>query len=320
MASDAIPLPPPEMRPWVGPIDPADYDNPGGTPILDAFGVALEAYDTVFDFGCGCGRQARQLLQQTPRPRRYVGIDVHPGLVGWCRDNLTPVDPAFQFAHHDVYSPRYAPGNSLQLARPFPVEDAAVTLIIATSVFTHLSKDQVEYYLSEVARILAPNGVAYTSWFFFDRAGFPVVPEVACLYTSEQDFAQAVLFDREWFLATVRSLGLAVRQTLPPQLPGYQWTVMLEKRTPASVDRFPLGMDGAEWVSGATLKARAIPALTPEMAAKHHETRHPEVARQPPVPRLFGALAELDQLKRSNAWAIGRALTAPVRMLKALFR
>jgi SAM-dependent methyltransferase len=320
MASDAIPLPPAEMRPWVGPIDPSDYDNPGGTPILDAFGVPLEAYEAVFDFGCGCGRQARQLLQQKPRPRRYVGIDVHARLVEWCRDHLTPVDRGFHFVHHDVYSPWYAPGNSLQLARPFPVEDAAFTLIIATSVFTHLSKDQVEYYLSEVSRILTPNGVAYTTWFFFDRAGFPCVPEVACLYTSEKDFAQAVLFDREWFLATVRSLGLAVRTTIPPQLPGYQWTVLLEKRTAVSVDRFPLGMDGAESVSGATLKPRGIPALTPEMAAKHQQTRHPEVARQPQIPRLFGALAELDELKRSNAWAIGRMLTAPVRMLKTLFR
>jgi SAM-dependent methyltransferase len=308
------------MRPWVGPIDPADYDNPDGTPILEAFGIPLAAYDAVFDFGCGCGRQARQLLQQKTRPRRYVGIDVHKHLIDWCGQNLTPVDSRFFFVHHDVYSPRYAPGNSLQLAEPFPVEDAAFTLIIATSVFTHLTKDQAAYYLSEVSRILTPQGVAYTSWFFFDRASFPCVPDVSCLYTSEIDFAQAVLFDREWFLTTVRSLGLAVRLTVPPQLPGYQWVVLLEKRTPDSLDRFPLGLDGAEWVSGATLKPMAQITLSPEAAAKHHQLREPWVTGKPERPQLFGPLAELAAIKRSNAWAIGRALTGPVRLLKRLFR
>lgn len=308
------------MRPWVGPIDPADYDNPGGTPILDAFGIPLANYDAVFDFGCGCGRQARQLLQQTARPRRYVGIDVHKGLIDWCGRNLTPVDAAFRFVHHDVYSPLYAPGNRLQLAEPFPVEDAAFSLFIATSVFTHLAKDQAAYYLSETARVLAPHGIAYTSWFFFDRASFPCTPDVSCLYTSEIDFAQAVLFDREWFLAAVRSVGLAVRLTVPPQLPGYQWIVLLEKRAPGSVDRFPLGAEGAEWLSGATLKPMARVTLSPEDAAKHHTLREPAVTATPGRPPLFGPLAELDVMKRSNAWAIGRAVTSPVRLLKRLFR
>ena len=183
------------MRPWVGPIDPADYDNPDGNPILDAFGIPLAAYNAVFDFGCGCGRQARQLMLQKSPPRRYVGIDVHERLIDWCRENLTPCDPNFQFLHHDVYSPWFAPATACSLpARSPSAEDGAFSLFIATSVFTHLTKDQTKWdYLGEVSRILTPEGIAYTSWFFFDRATFPCVPEVNSLYTSEKDFAQAVL-------------------------------------------------------------------------------------------------------------------------------
>jgi len=70
-------------------------------------------------------RQARQLLQQTPRPRRYVGIDINREMVEWCRANLSPVDRNFQFHHHDVYSPTYGAHNTLRLAEPFPVEDHA---------------------------------------------------------------------------------------------------------------------------------------------------------------------------------------------------
>ncbi len=312
----SIPLPPMEMRYRVGPTDPADFDNPDGNPILDAFGIPAEAYGAVFDFGCGCGRQARQMMQQKAPPRRYVGIDIQKDLIDWCRHNLTPVDKGYQFFHHDVYSPWFAPGNSLRLSQPFPVEDATFSLLIATSVFTHLTMRQTEYYLTEVARILTPEGIAYTSWLFFDRASFSFA-NVYSLYTSEEDFGQAVLFDREWFLATVRKLGLAVRLTVPPQIAGHQWVVLLVKRTPGSVDQFPLGTDAAEWVSGATLKPMG--RTSGPDAEKHDKSRDTVItADNPQPPALFGAMAELAAITSSPSWALGRALTSPVRMVKRL--
>ena len=56
MSTSSIPMPPLELRTWVGPTDTADFDNPSGTPIYAEFGIPLENYETVFDFGCGCGR------------------------------------------------------------------------------------------------------------------------------------------------------------------------------------------------------------------------------------------------------------------------
>jgi SAM-dependent methyltransferase len=194
-----LPLPPVEMRGMIGPTDPRFFDNPTGGPVCDHFGLPLEIYGSVFDFGCGCGRQARQLLLQTPRPRRYVGIDANREMVDWCRANLSPIDSGFRFQHHDVYSPSYAPENSLRLAEPFPVEDHAFTLVLAHSVFTHLTQAQAGYYLHEVARILAPEGLAYTSWFFFDRKSFPFLgPGRSCLFIDEAAPSEAVIFDREW--------------------------------------------------------------------------------------------------------------------------
>lgn len=318
-STNSIPMPPLHMRSWVGPTDPEDFDNPSGAPIYADYDIPLRLYETVLDFGCGCGRLARRLLQQTPRPSRYVGIDVHRGMIQWCREHLSPVDPNFQFLHHDVYAPSYAPGNGLRLALPLPVKDATSSLVIAHSVFTHLTKGQAEYYLSETARILTPEGTALTTWFFFDRASFPFLPEVYCLYTSEVDFSQAVLFDREWFIATVRNLGLGVLNTRPPVVAGHQWTVLLGKRTPDMVNQFPLGQDEAQWVCGASKRPIAEVTLSPQALAKVGKppvlrvgTQHPE---PPPLP---GALAELELLKRSWTWAIGRALTSPIRMLRSL--
>lgn len=316
-SANSIPIPPLTLRAWVGPTDAADFDNPSGTPIYAQFAFPLETYDAVFDFGCGCGRLARPLLQQIPRPRRYVGIDVHRAPIEWCRANLSAIDPNFQFLHHDVFSPSSGPDNTLRLALPFPASDATFSLVIAHSVFTHLTKSQAEFYLSETARILTREGVAFTTWFFFDRASFPFLPEVYCLYTSEADFAQAVLFDREWFIATVRNLGLGVLMTRPPAIAGHQWTVILVKRTSDMLDQFPLGAEGAQWVSGASAKPIAEATLPPETVAKLGPRPVLRIgSSKPGPPGLFGAWAELDRMKQSWTWKIGRALTSPVRMVK----
>jgi SAM-dependent methyltransferase len=301
------------MRGLVGLTDPRAYDNPGGTPIYDGFRLPLESYEAVFDFGCGCGRQARQLLLQRPRPRRYVGIDTNRHMVEWCRANLTPVDTAFQFHHHDVYSPSYAPENTLRLAAPFPVEDHAFSLVLAHSVFTHLTQDQGDYYLHEIARILRPGGLAFTSWFFFDRASFPFLDEGrSCLFVDDAAPSEAVVFDRGWFMEAIRRTGLAVWRTDFPPLAGHQWTVFLTPRSAATVDAFPLGENGAEWLCGAT----ARPMAEPQAGFERTRWKPPGTTGRPPQPRwpdppaLPGALQELAVLRRGWAgrfWLLAKA-------------
>jgi SAM-dependent methyltransferase len=301
------------MRGRVGPTDPQAFDNPSGTPIYDTFGLPLDTYDAVFDFGCGCGRQARQLLQQTPRPRRYVGIDAHRVMVEWCRANLSPIDRNFQFHHHDVYSPSYAPENSLRLAERFPVEDRAFSLVLAHSVFTHLYQAQSDYYLHEVARILRPGGLAFTSWFFFDRTSFPFLGEGrSCLFIDEAAPSEAVIYDRGWFVEAVRRAGLSVWRTEPPAVAGHHWSVFLTPRSPGAVDSFPLGEEGAEWLCGATAKPMASPNVEADVAAVR-AVGHPEaraVPQWPEPPALPDPLAELAVLRRGRwgrIWLLGRA-------------
>jgi SAM-dependent methyltransferase len=301
------------MRGMVGLTDARFFDNPSATPIYHPFGLPLEAYDSVFDFGCGCGRQARQLLLQRPRPRRYVGIDTNRTMVEWCRANLSPVDPGFQFRHHDVYSPSYAPENSLRLAEPFPVEDHAFSLVLAHSVFTHVGQAQADYYLHEVARILAPGGLAFTSWFFFDRKSFPFLgPGRSTLFIDEAAPSEAVVFDREWFLAAVRRVGLSVWRTDPPPIAGHQWTVFLTPRSPDAVDRFPMGEEGAEWLCGATARPIASARAGAEIIGQDltREWRPAPMPGWPEPPALVGTLAELAVLRRGvggRIWLLARA-------------
>ncbi len=248
------PIPPLEYRRMVGRTKVSDFDNPTGELIYPD--VPEDLYETVFDFGCGCGRVARQLLQQKVRPSRYVGIDIDRAAVRWCTDNLSPLDPNFRFYHHDIYDRALAPENTRQMTARFPSRIEEFSLILANSVFTHLCQGPAEYYLYEIARILKPDGVARTSWFFFDKDSFTWLAEShACLFVSDVDPTSAVIYDRRWFLQAVCRCGLGVRRTLVPTAIGQQWVVQLERRTAATVDRFPLGEEAAEWVCGATRKA-----------------------------------------------------------------
>lgn len=251
-SAPTLPVPPLEMRQLVGPTDPAAFDNPAGAPIVAS--IPLDKYRAVFDFGCGCGRLARQLIQQRPRPERYVGIDLHAGMVGWCQNHLAPHAPGFEFFHHDVYNYWFNPGEGKPSGAPFPVPDRSFSLLLGWSVFTHLTEEQCVHYMREVARVLEPGGIAHTTWFLFDRADFPFMQSHA-LYVSYLDPSAAVVFDHAWVRELAREHGLALSSIVPPAIKGYHWQIQL---TP-----FGPGVTEAAWPVDSAPRGVAIPPPVP---------------------------------------------------------
>lgn len=222
-----LPIPPLPMREAVGPTDPAAFDNPSGEPILPQ--VPPAGYDSVFDFGCGCGRLARQLIQQTPRPRAYLGVDLHLPVVEWAQANLAPHAEGFEFAHHDVRYDPWNPGDDKPDVAPFPTVDSSRSLVIGFSVFTHLIQAHAEYYMGEVARVLAPGGVFFSTWFLFDKQLFPMMQDFQnALYINDLNPANAVIFDRGWLVATAAANGLAITSAEQPEVRGHQWYLTMQ--------------------------------------------------------------------------------------------
>ncbi len=252
---DSLPFPPLEMRRLVGPTELTLYDNPNGTLVYPW--LAAENYESVLDFGCGCGRVARQLMLQRPSPTTYVGIDLHAGMIQWCQQNLCPAAPNFNFYHHDVFNVAFNPGHEKPLAAPFPVDDSRITLVNALSVFTHLTQEQAEYYLRECARVLQPQGVLHASWFLFDKADHPMMDQdYNALYVSYVDPSEAVIFDRAWLRNTARALGLRIFKVIPPEIRGHQWLVLMTPRSDVAEvdlppDTAPRGMIDARRVAQA---------------------------------------------------------------------
>jgi SAM-dependent methyltransferase len=229
-----LPLPPSDFRHLVGPTAPDDFDTPIARQIFDQ--LPARAYDFVFDYGCGCGRLARQLLRAGPRPRRYLGIDPHRGMVDWCRHNITPRATEFEFRHHDVFQEFMNPDGRFEQL-PLPAENGGVSLFLAWSVFTHLLQADAEFYLRELSRILKPDGVAVTTWFLFDKSDFPMMQDFQnALYISDFDPTNAVIFDQMWLATALESAGLRDVSRTPPAIRGYQWVIHLGKTANVGTD------------------------------------------------------------------------------------
>lgn len=232
--SGELPLPPEHMRALVGPTDPAAFDNPDGKLI---FGGEPKDYESVLDFGCGCGRAARQLLQQKPPPRRYQGVDIHAGMIAWNNEHLAPRHPGFSFTHHDVFAAGLNPGADKPLTRPLPVEDGVATLAFAISVFTHLLEEQAVHYLREIRRTLRDDGIFIATFFLFEKEGYPMMQDFQnALYINHVDPTNAVIFDRQWLQRTAREAGLVIEQAQPPEVRGFHWLLRMTPERPGVVE------------------------------------------------------------------------------------
>jgi SAM-dependent methyltransferase len=223
-----LPLPPIEFRHLVGPTEPHEFDAPLARRLFEELPAHL--YDVVFDYGCGCGRLARQLLRTEPRPRRYIGIDPHQGMVAWCREHITARAPEFEFRHHDVFQEFMNPDGVFEQL-PLPAPDGTVSLFLAWSVFTHLLQPDAEFYLNELRRTLRSDGLAVTTWFLFDKSDFPMMQAFQnALYISDFDPTNAVIYDRRWLEDTVTAAGLEIESRTEPVVRGHQWAIQLRRR------------------------------------------------------------------------------------------
>jgi SAM-dependent methyltransferase len=117
----------------------------------------LAPHHDVLDVGSGSGRMAYALRDWLTGT--YQGFDVVPEAVDWCRREITPRHPNFEFQVADIRSERYNPSGRHEAAEyRFPYEDASFDFAFLTSVFTHLQRPAVDNYVAELARVLRPGG------------------------------------------------------------------------------------------------------------------------------------------------------------------
>lgn len=129
----------------------------------------LAPHSALLDLGCGHGRLAIGVLARSRElwpeanhgaagVKRYEGIDASADAIDWCRRHLGAGSPAghpsFRFTHLDA-------GKAAPAGPPLPFDDEVFDVINLGPTFTDLSTADAEFYLREVARLLAPRGRAF---------------------------------------------------------------------------------------------------------------------------------------------------------------
>jgi len=126
----------------------------------------LNPQSHIFEIGCGCGRLAMEFSRVLDEDGHYVGQDIDREMIAWCQKHLQ--NARLHFDHADIFSAVYNPKGRHVVEYEFSVRDNSVTLVVATSVFTHLLYQDFSHYIKESSRILSNGGHLYASFFIMD--------------------------------------------------------------------------------------------------------------------------------------------------------
>ena len=199
MSPTRIPLPPEEYRRLVCGAAWRQFEEHGEAVagMMREYGL-LGKGASLLDVGCGCGRIARFLIDDPIAS--YMGFDRHAEMIEWCQQNFRAPAPHFGFRFYDIKS-AYTdldgqPGGIDPASFEFPFEDQSFDSAVLVSVFTHMPLSEIDSYLGNLRRILAPGGRILLSFFFAESE-----PEVVGLgYYHPKDEIES-LFERRGFAA-----------------------------------------------------------------------------------------------------------------------
>ena len=94
----------------------------------------------IVDWGCGSGRVARHIIRELNPDQHFMGFDIDKSAIEWANVNIAPL---FKQSRMDP---------------PLDIDSAAVDILLAYSVLTHLSLNDMRKWISEAARIVKKGG------------------------------------------------------------------------------------------------------------------------------------------------------------------
>lgn len=165
------PLEPPRGISFVG---HGDFEKIGRWYVSQFEAAGLKANGRVLDMACGVGRMAIPLMDSF-EIGSYDGFDTSGTMIRWCQRQITSRDPRFTFSHAPIHNRKYNPfGGVWATEYRFPYADDSFDFAFATSLFTHLGIEETSHYLSELRRVLKPDGTALITFFLIGGEGRPV--------------------------------------------------------------------------------------------------------------------------------------------------
>jgi SAM-dependent methyltransferase len=130
--------------------------------------LGLERGMSFLEIASGMARDAFELIEPLGPDGKYIGIDVQRESIVWCQKNISRDHPNFQFYHFDAIHELHNPyGAKTTMDFPLPAPDRSVDRIGLQSLLTHIFEDEVVHYLSEISRVLKPDGLAYVTFLLY---------------------------------------------------------------------------------------------------------------------------------------------------------
>jgi len=181
----------------------------------------LRPDERVLDVGSGTARMARPLTKYL-ESGSYDGIDVVARSVEWCRKTYAPRYANFRFHHADIYNSVYNPRGRYKASEyRFPFGELSFDFVFLTSVFSHMLPQDMEHYLSEVARVLKPGGRSFITYFLLNPDSLKKIAEGASRFDfsyqlpgcriQDKDAPEAVVaYDERLIRELYRASGLDI--------------------------------------------------------------------------------------------------------------
>lgn len=240
-------LPPFYLRRYVGPLSSFEASGSEFAAYLKLL-ARLAPHESLLDIGCGCGLVALNLRGYLSASGKYLGLDIHPPSIRWCRRTIQARYPHFRFERIDVRSPTYNPGGTHRAETYIlPVGDASIDVVLLKSVFTHMRPAEVGNYLGEVGRVLKPGGRSLATFFLFDTDPTQEAKngqtnltfqfgDGVYRYEYKESQDSAIAHSRTLILDLLAAHGLALQRCLPGSWRdrhngiSYQDILLIEKR------------------------------------------------------------------------------------------
>jgi SAM-dependent methyltransferase len=165
---------------------------------------SLDSFESILDFGCGCGRMLLWMAQ-LGRVRALHGTDIDAEAIAWCREHLP-----------------YARVSVNTADPPLPYADGAFDLVFNHSVFSHIDERRQDMWLTELQRVARPGALLVLSvhgeaalpqaaWTIRDRLERDGIAFIENSHPPEFPLRQLVSSHLARALVHLRALGAMVR-------------------------------------------------------------------------------------------------------------
>ena len=228
--------------------------------VLSILGKGLDSFETILDFGCGCGRMLLW-LEEVGAKCSLHGVDIDERAIRWVQDNIP-----------------YVTATVNQPLPPLDYPDGFFDLIFNHSVFTHIDAHYQDLWLAELRRVTKPGATLVLSvhgenaFFEYEQAsrnaggdpqpardqlardGIAFIREDPWVGSPFPDFYHTT-FHAPWYVFAHWGRFFHIKAFVPRGSLGHQDLVLLER--PA--DDVPLGEPITPAAGGAASPAAVAP-------------------------------------------------------------